>query len=74
MGKVKTKKAKKVKVKSAVKSAVSSVASAVGAKIKGGGKGGVSRRKSHGPAWYARQILKLKLKKKYEKAKLGMYR
>ncbi len=38
---------------------------------KGGGGGG---RRKKGASWFAKEIMKLKLKKKYEKVKLGMYR
>lgn len=69
MGKIKAKK----KTGGKLKQAIGKVKSAIGAKIKGT-KGTTGRKGKHGAAWYARNIMKLKLKKKYEKAKLGMYR
>jgi hypothetical protein len=47
------------------------VKSAIGAKLGIKAKGGGGRRRSHGPEWYARKILVLKLKKRLYKLKYG---
>lgn len=70
MGKTKKSKgSKKVSKPSKVKSAISSIAG----KMKGGGKvSSGSRRRKKTPQWYAKEIMRLRLKKRYEKMKYSI--
>jgi len=63
-----------IKKKSSKKSSLGKKAVSTAKGLLGGskGKGGKSRKKS--AQWYAKEILRLRLKKKYEKTKIGMYR
>jgi len=65
---VKKSKSKKSNKSGSIASKVKGVASAIGAKISGGSSsrsGG--HRRGHGPAYYARKLATLKLKRKYQR-------
>lgn len=75
MGKKKSKGKGKKQTKGKVKGSGGKVGKAI-EKAKGffGGGGGGGRRRKRSATWYAKEIVRMRLKKKYEKAKLGMYR
>ncbi len=63
--------AKKSKPKKKKSGVLGKVKSAIGAKLGVKSKSVGGRRRSHGPEWYARKILVLKLKKRLYKLKYG---
>lgn len=71
-----SKKAKASKTKGAKKSkggVASKLGGAVMKAVTGGGsKGGGGRRRTKSPAWYARKIATMKLKRRYDKLRLAV--